>query len=76
MQTRLLLIEGIPGSGKTTTAQFAAGWLAEHGFKPRLFLEGNLDHPADFESAACLDEAEYTGLLRQFPTCHTLLETA
>ncbi|MBN1919722.1 MAG: hypothetical protein JW892_00635, partial [Anaerolineae bacterium] len=32
-----------------------------------LFLEGDWNHPADFESVACLNEAEYGELLAQFP---------
>lgn len=67
-KTKLILIEGLPGSGKTTTAQFVAEWLGEHGVETAVFLEGNLDHPADFESIACLDAAEYAALKAQFPT--------
>ncbi len=33
-----------------------------------MFLEGSLDHPADFESVACLDAREYGHLLARFPT--------
>lgn len=64
---RLILIEGIPGSGKTSAARFVCDWLASHGRRPRLFLEGDWQHPADFESVACLDAAEYAALRAQFP---------
>lgn len=64
---KLILIEGIPGSGKTSTARFVCDWLAQQGQQPALFLEGDWDHPADYESVACLDESEYARLQRQFP---------
>ena len=64
---KLILVEGIPGSGKSTTARFVCDWLEDHGQQPALFLEGDWDHPADFESVACLDEREVATLLAQFP---------
>lgn len=66
-QPRLILIEGLPGAGKSTAAAFVEAWLANKGLRPRLYLEGNLDHPADPESVACLDPAALAGLLDQFP---------
>lgn len=72
--TKLILIEGLPGSGKTTTAQFVADWLERQGVETAVFLEGNLDHPADFESVACLDAAELAALEAQFPEYHDFLE--
>jgi hypothetical protein len=74
MSTKLVIVEGIPGSGKTTAAEFIRDWLAERGARTALYLEGDLDHPADFESVACLDEGEYARLLEQFPACRDLLE--
>jgi hypothetical protein len=65
--SKLILIEGIPGSGKTNTARFVCDWLEQHGQLPRLFLEGDVDHPADYESVACLDETEYREIAAQFP---------
>ncbi len=65
--TKLILIEGIPGSGKTSVARFVCEWLQSHGQRPRLFLEGDWQHPADFESVACLDGAEYAHLRALFP---------
>ncbi len=72
--TKLVIVEGIPGAGKTTTARFIRDWLAGQGFQPRLYLEGDLDHPADFESAACLSAAQYARLLIQFPAARPFLE--
>ncbi|MCB8985866.1 MAG: hypothetical protein H6659_18705 [Ardenticatenaceae bacterium] len=74
METKLILVEGIPGSGKTTTAQFAADWLAARGVATAVFLEGDLGHPADFESVACLDGREYARLKAQFPDHTAFLE--
>jgi hypothetical protein len=72
--TRLILIEGVPGSGKTTTAQFVRNWLERRGLRPRLYLEGDLDHPADYESVACLALDEYTRLLEKYPTQRAFLD--
>lgn len=43
---RLLLIEGIPGSGKTTMAEKVKEFLERRGQSVKLFQEGEL-HPAD-----------------------------
>jgi hypothetical protein len=74
MSTKLILVEGIPGSGKTTAAQLIQAWLAGRGSPTKLYLEGNWDHPADFESVACLDEAQFAALLAQFPADQPVLE--
>ena len=42
---RLILIEGMIGSGKTTTAGHLADWLARRGERVRAFGEGAADHP-------------------------------
>jgi predicted kinase len=42
---RLILIEGMIGSGKTTTAGLLADWLSRRGEDVRAFDEGAADHP-------------------------------
>jgi hypothetical protein len=42
---RLILVEGMIGSGKTTTAMRLGDWLASRGEDARVFREGAADHP-------------------------------
>ena len=42
---RLILVEGMIGSGKTTTAGHLADWLSRRGEDVRVFEEGDADHP-------------------------------
>ncbi|MFZ0546810.1 MAG: hypothetical protein WAM60_15295 [Candidatus Promineifilaceae bacterium] len=72
--TKLILVEGLPGSGKTTTATLIAGYLEQRGKETALFLEGDLNHPADFESVACLNGQEFATLKSRFPDDAPFLE--
>lgn len=63
MKPKLVLIEGLPGFGKTTTAQLVHEILTEMNLKPQLFLEGDLEHPADYEGVAYLEKNEFDELL-------------
>ncbi|MBO3745266.1 hypothetical protein J5X84_04235 [Streptosporangiaceae bacterium NEAU-GS5] len=45
METRLILIEGMIGAGKSTTSERLAGWLAARGEDVRAFHEFAPDHP-------------------------------
>jgi hypothetical protein len=67
MIRKLYIVEGIPGSGKTTTAMWLAKVLSEQGKDTHLFLEGNPKHPADYESVACLNENQLLELEKEFP---------
>ncbi|KJK30359.1 hypothetical protein MMB75_14465 [Paenibacillus sp. P2(2022)] len=55
---KLVMVEGIPGSGKSTLSQYIQDTLNTHRIESELFLEGNLRHPADYESVACVPNEE------------------
>ena len=72
-KTRLIVVEGVPGAGKSTTAALLKDHLDSLGLPARLYLEGDLDHPADFESVAHLSQVEYAALLAAYPEAADLL---
>ena len=53
MKTKLIMIEGIPGSGKSTFAKRIADFYISHGLKVNLYNEGEF-HPADLAWNACV----------------------
>ena len=73
MNTKLILVEGIPGSGKTSTAEYISSYLNQKNIANELFKEGNLDHPADYESTACLHKDEYYKIQSQLKTDKKLM---
>ena len=62
MQTKLILIEGIPGSGKTTIAGKVNNYLNAGNIKTQLFCEGDI-HPADLSWCAYIPLNEYENIL-------------
>jgi hypothetical protein len=58
----IVLVEGLPGSGKSTTAETLAGWLAGEGLAVEHYAEGRVDHPVDFEQVAVLSDADLRAL--------------
>jgi hypothetical protein len=55
------------GSGKTSTAKFVEQTLNDRQRPTALYLEGNLDHPADYDAVACLDAQRYQSLADLHP---------
>jgi energy-coupling factor transporter ATP-binding protein EcfA2 len=66
INTKLILIEGLPGSGKSTTAKMANDILKEWNIETRLYLEGNVEHPADYEGGSYFTKTEFSELLEQY----------
>lgn len=50
LNTKLILIEGLPGAGKSTTTKYLQNALNQQGFACRGYLEEDRPHPID-----CLD---------------------
>src|SRR5262245_20350008 len=44
-ETRMIFVDGLPGSGKSTTAAHVAGELEQLGIPCRLLREREADHP-------------------------------
>lgn len=65
MTTKLIIVEGMWGSGKSTTAQLIDDHLTKSGVDTRLYLEGDLDHPADYDQVACFSRDEYKQFLQR-----------
>lgn len=65
MKSKLILVEGLPGSGKSTTARLIYDTLIKNGVNAELYMEGNLDHPADYEGVAYFTEEEFKDLLKE-----------
>ena len=66
MKTKLIIIEGIPGSGKTTTAQFIRDWVEKSGATPSLYLEDAAYHPVDLDSLSYIETEQYERLAARF----------
>ncbi len=68
------MIEGLPGFGKTTAASLTKQIFDELGIDNELYLEGNLNHPADFDKVAHFNLEEYEKLLRDYPQYNNLIK--
>lgn len=63
MNTKLIIVEGLPGFGKSTTAKLINEILIQNKIEVELFLEGNLNHPADYDGVSCFNKFEFDRLL-------------
>jgi thymidylate kinase len=61
---QVIMFEGIPGSGKTTTAKQLYKYLRENGINTRAYFEG--ETPIDLLWHACFTENEYKDLCERF----------
>ncbi|MDX1359695.1 MAG: thymidylate kinase, partial [Clostridia bacterium] len=71
--TKLILIEGIPGSGKTTLALRLEKYFNENSFTAKCIPEGDL-HPADLAWCGVLGEDEFRNILSEYPEYKNQLE--
>ena len=74
MDNKLIIIEGIPGFGKTTAAKITKQILDEYEIENKLYLEGNLDHPADFDKVTHYNTKEFKKLLSDYPEYKSLIK--
>ncbi len=73
MSNKLILVEGIPGSGKSTVALKIQSHLESTGKKVIMFQEGDL-HPIDIAWCSVLTIEEYLKLQDDYPELKDLLK--
>ena len=73
MATKLIIIEGLPGSGKSTTAHNVYEVLKNKGINTELYCEGNYNHPADFDGVAYFNSEDFNVLQQEYLTDRDLL---
>lgn len=64
MKNRLILVEGIPGSGKTTISKKIKNYLVNKGLDVVLYNEGDV-HPADMAWNALLNKEEFDNIINE-----------
>jgi hypothetical protein len=74
VNAKLILVEGLPGSGKSTTARITNDILKEMNLETNLYLEGNVEHPADYEGGSYFTKTEFAQLLEQYKEVQAILE--
>jgi len=74
MKNKLILVEGLPGAGKTTISKTIKQIFHKQNIKSKLFLEGEIDQPADYESVAFLNEKEYEETIKKHPENSKIIE--
>ena len=64
---QLIMIEGLPGTGKTTIAKWLNEYLDSQGIVAFLLLEGNKDIPCDFYEMAGIPNNDFKSLFADMP---------
>lgn len=69
INTKLIFVDGISGSGKSTTAHYIARQLEKNGIKVKWFHEDERDHPLDSmeEGDDKIDQQYITRFLEEYP---------
>lgn len=66
MKSKLILVEGLPSSGKSTTSRIVHEKLDDFRINNQLIYEGILDHPADYDGEAFFTIEQFNDLIKLF----------
>ena len=73
IDSRLILLEGLPSTGKTTNARLIQIQLERNGIPARWIHEVSMPHPVLFFDEVGLTYAEYDAFLRTYPESADIL---
>lgn len=74
MRNKLILVEGLPGSGKSTISKEIFNILSSKGLNVKLYNEGNYNHPADFDGFSYFSKKEFVNLTERYSNYKDLLD--
>lgn len=74
-KSRLILLEGLPGTGKTTNAYFLYTQMGRHDSAVKWIHEVTRPHPVLFFDEACLSHAAYAAFLAAHPDARPMLDS-
>ncbi|PWV99721.1 hypothetical protein DFQ01_11395 [Paenibacillus cellulosilyticus] len=66
---RVILVEGLCGTGKSTLAERLHQYLTLQGISSHFYDEGAPGHPVSLNGHAFFRKEEFAGLLRRYPDC-------
>lgn len=75
IDTKLILLEGLPSTGKSTNSSFILSQLNYNGIPARWIHEVARPHPTLYFYEACLDYKEYNLLIEKYPEIRSILES-
>lgn len=74
IDTKLIILEGLPGTGKTTNSFFLLSQLERNGIAVRWIHENARPHPTSYFSEACLSYEELELFFQRFPHTRSIIE--
>ena len=74
MKSKLVLVEGLPGTGKTTASKYIKDYLDSRGLQSELYSEGNYDNPADFEYVCYIPRVELLNIINKHPQLSSIVD--
>ena len=74
IDTKLIILEGLPGTGKTTNSFCLLSHLERNGFAARWIHENSRPHPTSYFNEACLSYEELELFFQRFPHTRSIIE--
>ncbi len=74
IDTKLIILEGLPGTGKTTNSFFLLSQLERNGIAAKWIHENARPHPTSYFNEACLSHGELELFVKKYPHTKSIIE--